>query len=61
MEEKKLENENLDTVSGGARPFDGEHCPNCGSVNFKMLGFIANHEIINYRCKSCDYYWEELA
>ena len=61
MEEKKVENENLDKVSGGVKPFDGEHCPNCGSRNFKLLGFIADHEIATYRCDRCDYYWEDIA
>ena len=60
MEKKKEVNEELGKVSGGVKPFDGTHCPNCGSTNFKFLGYIADHELVNFRCQDCNYYWEDF-
>ena len=64
MEEKKglLEEEKMDGVSGGsAGSCGGDCCPKCGSGDIKFIGFIADHELVNFRCNTCGHYWEEIA
>jgi len=62
MEDKKMvQDKDLSKASGGSARCTDDPCPKCGSSNVKMLGFIADGEIVNFRCQNCGHYWEELA
>ena len=55
-DDMKLDQKDLEAVSGGEAAFDYYDNPvrcNCGSADFKCLGWDSNRHGYNFRCTSC--------